>query len=283
MNAMDDTTGVRTVTDDARRFVMDLLDDLGPDLARRAGAHDAEVKPDGSLVTDADVESNERIVAAVAERFPGHGMVSEELGATYDGDEWTWIVDPIDGTTNFVRGVPYWCVSIALAFQGEPVVACVDAPARGERYLAWRGGGAWVGDRLLHVRDEDWDGPRVKHALLAVSSGVGKSYVLDLPLRPRAFGAAALNLCVVASGVAVATLQNSPKLWDVAAGWLLVEEAGGVNVPVDSEPPFPLEVGTDYADRSFRFVAAASEETARRVIEGIRARDGSDAYTIPGD
>lgn len=272
------------VVAEARAFVCDLLDDLGPRLVSRAGDAAVEVKADGSLVTPADVETDEAIARAVGEAFPGHALVSEELDTTYRGEEWCWVVDPIDGTTNFVRGLPSWCVSIALTHDGRPVLGCVDAPALGHRYLAVAGEGATVDGRPLSVRDVDWDDhARLRNTLLMVSSGVGKHYVLDLPLRPRALGSAALHVCEVAAGVAVASLHTSPKLWDIAAGLLLLEEAGGAVMPVHLDPPFPMTGGTDYAVNPFRFVAAASDGSARRVLEGIEPREHIREFLLPGD
>jgi myo-inositol-1(or 4)-monophosphatase len=263
----------RRVVDAARSLTHGLLDELGRDLLEDFGGAPADLKDDGSLVTPADVEANDRIVTAIADRFPGHEVVSEELGTTYEGGEWCWVVDPIDGTTNFVRGLPAWCVSVGLAFQGWPVVGVVDAPALARRYEAVRRGGSFRDGNRLAVRDVDWSDPvTLKNDVVAGSSGLGRHYVIDLPLRPRVVGAAALHLCLAAEGAVVAAIHPSPKVWDVAAGLLIVEEAGGVMLDVGEDPPFPLRAGVDYARVEHRFVVAASEQTARRVLNGLRPR-----------
>lgn len=264
------------VIDAALAFAEGLADDLRPHLLERFGRQQAELKSDGTLVTRADVIADERIVAAVGDRFPDHEVVSEELDTTFRGGTWCWVIDPIDGTTNFVQGTPSWCVSIALAYDGQPVLGLVDAPTLDVRYRAVAGRGAVAGSwafadgERLRVRDVDWSDPdQVGNALVGLSSRVGRSEVLDPPLKPRVLGSEALHLASVAEGSMVAAVLAGTRAWDVAAGGLLVVEAGGVLVDV-SQPPFPMRPGEDQATRPHRFVAAASERTAREIIAGLR-------------
>ncbi len=224
----------RGLLDAALSFAEELADDLGPWLLDRFGQERAEVKSDGTLVTKADVDADERIAAAVGDRFPDHEVVSEERGTTFHGGTWCWIVDPIDGTTNFVQGNPNWSVSIALAYEGQPVLGLVDAPALHARYRGVASQGAVAGlDGLAHgdrlqVRDLDWSDPgQVNNALLGLSSQVGRSYVLDQPLKPRVLGCESLHLAWVARGAMVAAVHAGTQAWDVAAGIVLVLEAGG--------------------------------------------------------
>ncbi|HEX2028393.1 MAG TPA: inositol monophosphatase family protein [Nitriliruptorales bacterium] len=264
------------VIDAALTFAEGLADDLRPQLLERFGRQEAELKGDGTLVTGADVFADERIAAAVGERFPDHQVVSEELDTTFRGGTWCWVIDPIDGTTNFVQGNHSWCVSIALAYHGQPVLGLVDAPVLDVRYRAVAGRGAVAGsdafadsDRL-HVRDVDWkDRAQVSNALVGLSSRVGRSEVLERPLKPRVLGCEALHLTSVAEGSMVAAMHAGVRSWDVAAGAVLVQEAGGVLVDV-SGPPFPMRPGEDLAAHPHRLVAAASERTAREIIDGLR-------------
>lgn len=262
----------REIIDDALAFAHSLADAVAPDLLAWFGDARPEIKVDGSLVTVADVATNERIVETITGRYPSHGVVSEELETTYDGSEWCWVVDPIDGTTNFVRGVPMWSVSIALAYHGWPVLGLVDVPAAGRRYHAVQDGGAFRDGHRLAVVDTDLTDPvAVDNALVAVSAGIGRHYTMDVPLRPREMGSAALHLCMVADGSVVASVHPGPRVWDIAAGHLLVREAGGTFVDISRVPPFPMEPG-DHTTRPYRFVAAASDTTAKSVAEGIHPR-----------
>ncbi|MFN2556958.1 MAG: inositol monophosphatase [Nitriliruptorales bacterium] len=265
------------VLDAALRFVEELADDLRPWLLDRFGRQQAEVKDDGTLVTDADVKADERIAEALGERFPEHEVVSEELGTAFQGGAWCWVVDPIDGTTNFVQGNPNWTISIGLAYEGRPVLGLVDAPALDARYRTVASRGAVAGKETFHqgdrlaVSDVDWSEPgRVENALLGLSSALGRSYVLEKPLKPRVLGCESLHLASVAQGALVASMHAGVHVWDVAAGILLVLEAGGVVVAVSGEGPFPMRPGEDQAGRDLGFVAAASEHTARQVIAAIR-------------
>ncbi len=265
------------VLDEALPFAEEVADDLRPWLLDRFGRQQAEVKDDGTLVTDADVEADERIASAIRERFPEHEVVSEELGTTFHGGTWCWVVDPIDGTTNFVRGNPNWTVSMGLAYEGQPVLGLMDAPALATRYRAVASRGAVSGtsnfaeeDRLA-VSDVDWnERGQVENALVGLSSPVGRSHVLDLPPKPRVLGCESLHLASVAGGALVASIHAGVHVWDVAAGILLVLEAGGVVVEVSGEAPFPLRPGEDQAGRELWFVAAASEQSAQRIIAALR-------------
>lgn len=270
-------TAERAVLDSALTFAEELADDLRPWLLDRFGRQQAELKADGTMVTKADVNADERIAAALGDRFPEHEVVSEERDTTFHGATWCWVVDPIDGTTNFVQGNPNWSVSIALAYEGEPVLGLVDAPALEARYRAVAsqgavgGLGAFADADRLGVHDVDWNEPgQVENALLGLSSQVGRSYVLDKPLKPRVLGCESLHLASVAEGAMVAAMHAGTQVWDVAAGILLVLEAGGVVVEISSEPPFPMPSGKDQAGRDLWFVAAASERTAREVIDTVR-------------
>lgn len=261
----------RDLLDEAESFVHGLADDLRPGLLAVFGDAAGEFKDDDTMVTAADVETSERIAAAVGERFPSHGIVSEEADTVFDGSEWCWVVDPIDGTVNFVRGVPTWTVSIALAFRGRPVLGLVDAPAIDRRYGAVSGRGARRDGRRIAVRDADLHDPvTVDNTLIATSSGIGRHYTLDLPLRPRELGSAALHLALVADGSVVASIHAGQRAWDIAAGQVLVTEAGGALVHHDESATFPMQPGADQADNHHRFVAAASNDTGRAVLDNVR-------------
>lgn len=259
------------VLDAAMSFAEKLADDLRPWLLARSGGRQAEIKADGTLVSETDVMADERIAAAVRARFPDHQVVSEELDTTFHGATWSWVVDPIDGTTNFVQGTPYWGVSIALAYDGQPVLGLVDAPALNTRYRAVAGLGAFADGDRVRVRDVDWSEPgQVENALVGLSSPLGRSYVLHAPLKPRVMGCESLHLAAVAEGAMVATMVAAGQVWDVAAGVVLVLEAGGVVVEVSAGQPFPMRPGEDQAGRDYRIVAAASERTAREVIAALQ-------------
>jgi len=195
------------------------------------------------LVTEADRRAEAAIRQVLAAAFPDHGILGEETGATPGRDDYRWIVDPLDGTTNYAHGMPLFATSIALERDGQLLVGVVHFPALNETYTAVRGRGAWRNGEPLRVSGET----RLENALLVTGFphdfGPGKANNLDHleALVPRSrgmrmLGTAATDLVYVASGVfdAYWDLDNAP--WDVAAGVLLVEEAGGRVTDMDGGP-----------------------------------------------
>jgi histidinol-phosphatase len=190
----------------------------------RFRAHDLEVrtKPDLSPVTDADHAVESRLRALLGEERPGDAILGEEEGTTGSAAR-RWIIDPIDGTRNFLRGVPVWATLIALEVEGVVVVGVVSAPALGKRWHAERGGGAWAGDDLVRVsaiRD-------VEDAVLSFSLERPTPELAALAWNARAFGDFWAHM-LVAEGAADGAIDAvGVSIWDLAAVQVIVEEAGG--------------------------------------------------------
>jgi myo-inositol-1(or 4)-monophosphatase len=255
----------------AREVADAALDGLRPRLLAASGEVVVEAKADGTPVTDADREADEVIAAAITAAFPGHGVLSEERDTVAPDTEWTWIVDPIDGTSNFTCRLPYWCVSLALAFRGEPVLGIIDAPVLGRRYVAATGQGAYRDGRRLAVRGPvDWRDGRNRHIPVMLTTSTAKrARGAGLRLNPRVMGSTALDLAVVAEGVAAASLALFSRVWDVAAGGLLVREAGGAVITVHGDPLFPLQVGREHRDLAAPTAAGADEAYITRLIGNL--------------
>jgi myo-inositol-1(or 4)-monophosphatase len=193
------------------------------------------VKGPGDFVSAADLKAERTLKAELGRARPGYAMLFEEGGATEGSDgRHRWIVDPLDGTTNFLHGIPHFCISIGLERDGEIVAGVVYEPTRDEMYWAEKGAGAYLNDRRLRVsarrqlgdaligtgmplrgRDDQPLYVATLAAMLSATSGV------------RRFGAAALDLAYVASGRLDGFWEFGLKPWDIAAGMLLVREAGG--------------------------------------------------------
>ena len=234
-------------------------------------------KGPADLVTEADVAAERRIREVILGEFPDHLVLGEEEagGETGTGTEspFRWLVDPLDGTTNYVHQLPMYSVSIALESAGRILAATVYNPADTECYVAGAGQGAYLNGRRLATSDVS----RLRDALVAVS--FGPAVVTDsaevarfLQVLPtcqavRRFGSAALNLCYLAAGRIDAYWATTAKNWDVAAGILMVQEAGGVVSGIDGAP-FVL-------DRP-RFAAAATTPLHQRIL-GRLSRVPSDA------
>lgn len=260
----------RDVVAAARDALHPLLDELRPELLARSGDVELELKDDGTPVTSVDLEVNDRLLARLSEVFPEHTVVSEELVTGHEDSRWTWIVDPIDGTSNFISGLPYWCISMALTLDGHPVLGLVEAPPVAARYEAVAGEGATRnGEPLSVMPPVDWSDRRNRHVPLLLTTATARRARPAVRLNPRVMGSAALDLCQVAGGNAAASLSFAPKVWDVAAGVLLILEAGGEYLTLDGTPLLPLRADTEYAGRSAPAAAGPNADYLRALVDTL--------------
>ena len=189
------------------------------------------------FVTEVDHASEKAIIETLLGAYPGHGILAEESGQEYGAkdSEFVWIIDPLDGTTNFIHGYPAYCVSIALAVRGKVEQAVVYDPARNDLFTATKGRGAYMNDRRIRVSKRT----RLQECLIGtgfpfrpgddmpsyVSAMTG---VMQRSAGVRQSGSAALDLAYVAAGFTDGFFHSGLQIWDVAAGALLVTEAGGL-------------------------------------------------------
>jgi myo-inositol-1(or 4)-monophosphatase len=193
-----------------------------------------ELKGDFDLVTEADRASEKLIVEALKAGFPAHGILAEEGGGHESASEFRWYVDPLDGTTNFAHGYPAYNVTLALEKAGELVAGVIFDPGRGEMFTCEKGGGAFLNGRRIHVSRTD----TLKESLFSTGFpsrrrhlGVNIHFYHQLAMDThgvRRGGAAALDLAYVACGRLDGYWEFGLHPWDMAAGKLLVEEAGGI-------------------------------------------------------
>ncbi len=195
--------------------------------------HSLRYKGEVDLVTEVDEQAERVIKGILLGAFPSYGMLAEEGGWLSGEEDARWIVDPLDGTTNYAHGLPIFCVSVALEKAGEMVLGVVHDPMRGETYVAERGGGATLNGEPIRVSDTD----EPIRALLVTGfpydrADMGAAVELfgrltELTQGVRRLGAAALDLCYVAAGRLDAYYEKGLHAWDVAAGSLIIKEAGG--------------------------------------------------------
>jgi myo-inositol-1(or 4)-monophosphatase len=227
--------------------------------ARRAGGiinratHDIDrikvsAKRDKDFVTEIDRAAEEAIIRVLREAFPEHSILAEESGSTAGskGDsEYQWIIDPLDGTTNFIHGFPQFCVSIAQAHKGVLTHAVVYDPTRNELFTASKGAGAFLNDRRIRVSN------RVKLGETLIGTGFPFRYFehvdayvammrefMQKTAGIRRPGAAALDLAYVAAGRLDGFWEIGLSPWDMAAGALLISEAGGLVGDLSGETAF---------------------------------------------
>jgi len=214
------------------------------DLARKAGSllkerfnqkHDIHYKGEINLVTEADKMSEDLIIAAINRSFPDHGILSEESPVITSAGKLRWIIDPLDGTTNYAHGYPVFCVSIALENEGEVILGVIYDPMREEIFVSVRGEGVYMNDKKLHVSYVS----DLSRSLLVTgfpydireSKNNNLNFFNAMAIKAQAIrrvGAAALDIAYLAAGRFDGFWELKLKPWDTAAGCLMVEEAGGV-------------------------------------------------------
>lgn len=190
------------------------------------------IKGEDSIVTRLDAEAERIIAAAIHAHYPKHSLIGEELSPNEALGALTWAIDPIDGTRNFAAGIPLWAVSIAALERGTPVAAAAYIPVTGEMYRAAKSEGAWLGGERIHIGST----PSISAAVAMTdlhagfSDSLPESALLKLmhaARRTRMLGSVCCSMCYVTAGRFDIYYAPRVSLWDVAAGVLLVQEAGG--------------------------------------------------------
>ena len=229
-------------------FAAVLAEEAGA-LARRhffRGRFVAERKKNGEWVTDVDREVEDFIAQKLRDKFPQHGILGEENGGGGDQDN-CWVIDPIDGTTNFIHQYPQCSVSIAFCHRGRPVAGAIHDIAANETFVAASGQGAYLGNRRLRVSGMSSVGDSVFVAS-GIIGGPGFWSLMETMARRssgmRRGGSTALDLAAVAAGRADMTLCGPVKYWDVAAGTVILREAGGLLADVDDQTAFSFGAPT---------------------------------------
>lgn len=188
---------------------------------------------DSDIVTEADKASEQVIINNINRTYPQHAILSEEMGGNAIESDYRWIIDPLDGTTNFSNGLPLFSVSIAVEYRGEVIVGVVHAPYLDEMFHAVKGGGAWLNGKPIAPSGKE----SLSHSVVTTGFPVDKdttndnnldnvSRVLPRVRGMRRLGSAAIDLCYVAAGFLDGYWEMNLHTWDVAAGQLIVQEAG---------------------------------------------------------
>lgn len=197
--------------------------------------NDIDLKQASDFVTRVDRESEQVIISIIKESFPDHSILAEESAGKTLPAEYHWIIDPLDGTTNFIHGFPVFSVSIALEHNGEIITGVVYDPVRKESFTALKGDGAYLNCKLLR----QLDGPDMSNALIATGFPFRKKEHIDKYLELfrnifnrvsdiRRAGSAAIDLAYLAAGRCDGFFEIGLSPWDMAAGSLLIKETGGI-------------------------------------------------------
>ncbi len=247
----------------ARRFAESLAADAANISREMLGRAAVQRKSDDSPVTEADHRIQEMFHQRIAAEYPDHGFLGEETIANpdlspdhNDRPDYCWIVDPIDGTRNFTRRYPCFASAIALMHEDTPVMGVVRDHMNGWTASGHRGGGVTCNNQPVTLTD---NAPNAD-TIIAVPSGrrIPISPIINLWVDSyvmRNVGSTALHLAQVACGVVDASFCLECKIWDVAAGWLLITEAGGICTTLTGQPMFPYDT-TGYTNQQMPFLTA---------------------------
>jgi myo-inositol-1(or 4)-monophosphatase len=219
--------------------------EVGAIQLKRLAANDLGIRNKSTefdLVTDVDQQSEQILIGRIKETYPGHSVLAEESGQSSRDSEYLWIIDPLDGTTNYAHGFPIFSISVALQYQGEVILGVVYIPAPGEMFHALKGDGAFLNGNRIKVSETT----ELKKALLATGFPYDKAidpnnnlnyfcHMVPQIAGIRRSGSAAYDLCMVAAGRYDGYWELKLNLWDIAAGTLMVEEAGGQIIPLSGK------------------------------------------------
>jgi myo-inositol-1(or 4)-monophosphatase len=248
-------------------FAQQTTHDVGIRLLNAAGQATAEQKADGSLVTEYDKWADAELSDRITRTFPDHGLLSEEAEHIFPNTDWCWVIDPIDGTTNFARGVPLWGISLGLLYKGTPVFGHVYIPPIDQHFAGfWPGKsgltmpqGAFTNGQAMQVATDEPSGSQL-FSLCARSTRVLQK---PFPCKIRMLGVATYNLLTVAGGVSLGAVEATPKIWDIAAVWAITQAAGASWIALDGKDPFPLIFGKNYSTHPFPSLVTRADLVAK--------------------
>ena len=218
----------------------------------------ASNKSDGSLITSCDLWSDKTIVEGLSKIAPDEGVLSEEGGKLVPKTNAYWIVDPLDGTTNFAAGIPYWSISVARFVDGAPQSSFLIIPTLKKKFVAIKGEGVWINNKKIEVNNNNQKSECVSLCSRSIKILQKKPNSI-FPGKIRLLGVSSLNLTSVAMGQTFGAIESTPKIWDIAAAWLLLEE---LNCPIEwlDMNPMHLNAEQDLQDTNFPLIAARTNE-----------------------
>jgi myo-inositol-1(or 4)-monophosphatase len=236
-----------------------------------AQSRTASAKADGSLVTQSDRWADRTISQTLLDKFPGYGLLSEESVQVFPRQDWCWVVDPLDGTSNFSHGIPIWAISLGLLYKGVPVFGYVHLPPLQQSFYGWFAGditeialppnAAFLnGKQISSVQELPEAIPLSNYFFSCCSRSLERIGIAKYPCKLRMLGVASYNLLTVATGATLGAVEATPKIWDIAAAWVITQAAGAIWLPLSSGAIFPLEGDRNYGDRNFPTLVVSSAQ-----------------------
>ena len=218
----------------------------------------ASNKDDGSLITSCDLWCDKTIVEGLAEIAPNEGVLSEEGRKSIPNTKAFWVVDPLDGTTNFASGIPYWSISVARFVDGRPQSSFLIIPTLQKKFVSIKGEGVWLNNQKIDPNRNNYQSECISLCSRSIKI-LQKKPNLVFPGKIRILGVSSLNLTSVAMGQTFGAIESTPKIWDIAAAWLLLEE---LNCSIDwlETDPLNLVSGQNLSDVNFPLITCRSKE-----------------------
>tara|TARA_A100001388_G_C28747404_1_gene490252 strand:+ start:599 stop:1399 length:801 start_codon:yes stop_codon:yes gene_type:complete len=221
----------------------------------------ASNKEDGSLITSCDLWSDKTIVEGLSSIAPNEGVLSEEGGKLIPQTRAYWIVDPLDGTTNFAAGIPYWSISVARFIDGRPQSSFLIIPTLNKKFICIKGKGVWLNSKKIEPNKNNKSSECVSLCSRSIKILQKKPNSI-FPGKIRLLGVSSLNLTSVAMRQTFGAIESTPKIWDIAAAWLLLEE---LNCSIEWLETNPLDLvkGQDLSNVNFPLIASSSVEKTK--------------------
>ena len=249
---------IPNLTDKQLRELDSLFDIVSKRQLDDFGNISASNKSDGSLITSCDLWSDKTIVDGLNKIAPNEGVLSEEGGKLIPNTSAYWIVDPLDGTTNFAAGIPYWSISVARFVDGKPQASFLIIPTLKKKFVSIKGKGVWLNNIKIQKNKNNIKSECVSLCSRSIKI-LQKKPSSIFPGKIRLLGVSSLNLTSVAMGQTFGAIESTPKIWDIAAAWLLLEE---LNCSIEwlETDPTNLISGQDLSDVNFPLIASRTIE-----------------------
>jgi len=225
---------------------------------RDFGNISASNKADGSLITSCDLWSDKTIVDGLASITPNEGVLSEEGGKSIPNTNAYWVVDPLDGTTNFAAGIPYWSISVARFVNGRPQSSFLIIPTLKKKFVSIKGKGVWLNNKKIEPKKNNHKSECISLCSRSIKI-LQKRPNSVFPGKIRLLGVSSLNLTSVAMGQTYGAIESTPKIWDIAAAWLLLDELD-CSIEWLETDPLNLVSGQNLSNVNFPLIACKSIE-----------------------
>ena len=216
----------------------------------------ASNKADGSLITSCDLWSDKTIVDGLASIAPYEGVLSEEGEKCIPNTKAYWVVDPLDGTTNFAAGIPYWSISVARFVDRKPQASFLIIPTLEKKFVSIKDKGVWLNNQKIDPNQNNYQSECISLCSRSIKI-LQKNPTSVFPGKIRLLGVSSLNLTSVAMGQTFGAIESTPKIWDIAAAWLLLEE---LNCSIEWLETNPLDLvsGQNLSNVNFPLIAGRS-------------------------